>query len=267
MIKIKEIIIYPIKGLAGISLKECMAYEKGLENDRRYMLVEPSGKFISQREYPQLALFKISIQDQSIKVTFGQSEIFIPSRKTKTKIKAVTVWEHEVHAFQSNPAINQWFSEQLGQECHLVYMDEEKNFRQKALKKSPTSTEVSFADGYPYLFLGTGSMDLLNQKMDLNYNINRFRANIILETTEAHVEDTLDFLSCGQTKFRMIKPCARCQVTTIDQATGDKGKEPLKTLASYRQKENKIYFGMNAVCIKEGEIKVGDFLTLEQEGS
>ncbi len=263
--KIKDIVIYPIKGLSGISMTECMAYEKGLEHDRRFMLVGPSGKFISQRENSQLALFETKIQDNKLTVTYGQNEITIPLLKEQTELKNVTVWEHEFQAFLSNPRIDHWFSEQLGKDCHLVYMDEG-NFRQKALMKSPTSTEVSFADGYPYLILGTGSMDYLNEKMNLSYNIDRFRANIIIETKEEHVEDTMDYLSFGKTNFRMIKPCARCQVTTIDQKTGERSKEPLKTLATYRQKENKIYFGMNAVCITEGKIRVGDLLITDTPG-
>jgi len=259
MIKIKDIIIYPVKGLAGISLNECLALEKGLEHDRRFMLVEPDGKFISQREYPKLALFKTKILGEHLEISYGNSELRIPLLKEETKLQVVTVWEHNVEAYRSDPSIDEWFSDHLGKSCLLVYMNEQ-NSRVKLLKKSPDTTQVSFADGYPYLFLGTESMELLNQKMGLDYKIDRFRANIILETVESHIEDTLDHVSFSGTAFRMIKPCARCQVTTIDQNTGKRGKEPLKTLATYRKKDHKIYFGMNAVCLTEGKIRVGDVL-------
>ena len=130
--------------------------------------------------------------------------------------------------------------------------------RKKRLYRPPYMTSVSFADGYPYLILGSASMHHLNDQLDTPLDINRFRANLIVETEIPHEEDNWKEISVNNQSLVMIKPCARCIMTTINQDTAEKGKEPLSTLSKYRGSNNKILFGMNAISITQGIIRVGD---------
>jgi len=254
---VQQLIIYPIKGLKGMNVTQAMALEKGFKNDRRYMLVDPEGKFLSQRNNSQMALFETSIQDEKLLVKYKEEQFELDITQSEGERMHTTVWEHSINAIQVNKKADEWFSDQIGQACKLVKMTDNID-RKKILKKDPGQIQVSFADGYPYLILGTESLDHLNGKLESKIDIDRFRANIIVKSSVAHEEDELDHFTINGVKFRGIKPCARCQVITIDQKLATKSAEPLKTLASYRQVDNKIYFGNNVICLEEGIVSVGD---------
>ncbi len=247
--------------MGGIELASSKAMERGFENDRRYMLVDNNGKFLSQRVIPKMALFGCSIQGEILKIQYEDQQIDLNINQEEGKILNTKVWNHSVDAIEVGTIANEWFSELLGQDCKLVKMNKQTK-RKKSLIKAPRSTQLSFADGYPYLALGTASLKELNEKLDTPVTIDRFRANIILETKIGHEEEEVDKFTLSGVKFRMIKPCARCQVVTIDQKNASTSKEPLKTLATYRKKANNIYFGMNVVCLEEGIVNVGDELII-----
>lgn len=248
--------------MGGIDIECCMALPDGFENDRRWMLVDEEGKFMSQREDARMALFQQKITDDTLSIHFGDDEIEIPLSTASENIKRVSVWSSKLKAPELSPEISQWFSERLDKECHLVKKTDISK-RTKRLFVPPYKSTLSFADGYPYLILGTASMDELNNRLDNPLHINRFRANIIVNTNEAHEEDEWKTsIKIGGAILQGIKPCARCSVTTIDQSSGKQGKEPLKTLAVYRQRRNKIYFGQNAILTQKGKISVGDKISL-----
>ena len=247
--------------MGGIELASSKAMERGFENDRRYMLVDNNGKFLSQRVIPKMALFGCSIQGEILKIQYEDQQIDLNINQEEGEILNTKVWNHSVDAIEVGTIANEWFSELLGQDCKLVKMNKQTK-RKKSLIKAPRSTQLSFADGYPYLALGTASLKELNEKLDTPVTIDRFRANIILETKIGHEEEEVDKFTLSGVKFRMIKPCARCQVVTIDQKNASTSKEPLKTLATYRKKANNIYFGMNVVCLEEGIVNVGDELII-----
>lgn len=257
--KISQLIIYPIKGLGGIELASANALERGFENDRRFMLVDPNGRFLSQRVNPQMALFGCSIDGNKLKVNYKDESINLNIDQQEGAVLNTTVWKHSVDAIEVGKDAHEWFSDMLGLDCKLVKMNKETK-RKKSLTKAPRTTQLSFADGYPYLALGTASLAELNEKLETPVTMDRFRANIIIDTEVGHQEEEVDKFTLSDVKFRMIKPCARCQVITIDQKNASTSKEPLKTLATYRKKANKIYFGMNAVCLEEGIVNVGDEL-------
>ena len=259
--KISQLIIYPIKGLGGIELSSAKAMERGFENDRRYMLVDPDGKFLSQRVIPEMALFKCSIQADTLKIKYEKESINLDITQEEGEVLNTKVWNHVVDAIEVSTLANEWFSDLLGQDCKLAKMNKQTK-RKKSLIKAPRTTQLSFADGYPYLALGTASLRELNEKLDTPVTMDRFRANIILDTKIGHEEEEIDKFTLSGVKFRMIKPCARCQVITIDQKNATTSKEPLKTLATYRKRANNIYFGMNAVCLEEGIVNVGDELVI-----
>ena len=257
---ISQINIYPIKGLGGIEVSSALAMERGFEHDRRFMLTDLEGNFLSQRKIPEMALFKPTLEGNKIQVQFNDDSIALNHEQEEGEKIDTIVWGNEVRgAIRVGKQADEWFSDHLGRACRLLKMNRATR-RNKELLKSPDRTEVSFADGYPYLVLGTASLTELNSRLEKPVSMDRFRANIIVNSAVAHEEDELDECSINGIKFRMIKPCARCQVITIDQQDASRGKEPLKTLASYRQKDNKVYFGMNMVCLEQGVISVGDAL-------
>lgn len=258
--KISKIYIYPIKSLGAISLKEADAEVLGLKHDRRMMLIDEKGMFISQRKFHELALVNCQIIKESLLVSKEQTEIEIPLNYNEPNNSAqVTVWDDSLNAEVFPNAINQWFSDLLNKEVRLVKYGQTSK-RIKTFNKDPKQTKVSFADGYPYLLLGTASMDFLNNKLETALNIDRFRANIVVETNDPHQEDQWEDINIGTAKFKNIKTCKRCIMTTIDQQTGIKGIEPLKTLSTYRKLDNHIHFGTNLICTKNGKISVGDRL-------
>ena len=260
--RVKEIIIYPIKSLGGISVETAQAHSLGFHNDRRIMLIDQDGTFITQRMFPQLALIKPSISNQEIALQYKTQNICINiNSDLSADSKQVTVWDATMNAATFRPEINNWFSEILNKEVKLAYYSDSTK-RTKHFDKDPGSTGVSFADGYPYLMLGTASMDLLNSKLENDLDINRFRANIIIESKEAHIEDDFNKIKIGEAAFLNIKPCKRCVMTTIDQSTAEKSVEPLKTLNTYRKFDKHIYFGTNLMGINQGTISVGDELIL-----
>lgn len=254
---IKKIVIYPIKSLAGISVESAEAKTEGFVNDRRMMLVDESGKFVSQREIPQMVRLKTSFQDDKFVVSDGRSKVMISNHDISSDIETVSVWKSKMKAYSINTEYDQWFSEVLGRKLRLVRMGE-KSKRYRKLFKPPFSTYVSFADGYPYLILGTASMAELNNRCSMKMNSDRFRANIIIESQIPHEEDDWSEINLGTARFQNIKPCVRCIMTTIDQQTAVMSKEPLATLSQYRNKNNKILFGSNMVCLTEGIVTVGD---------
>jgi len=259
MHKVKKIIVYPIKSLGGIEVQSALAVVKGFKNDRRWMLVDRQGKFQTQREMSKLALFKTSFDKRGVIVSHNNQEIHIPFDTHNKTIRDINVFEHKLKAQEIDKEINDWFSSQLNKDVQLVTMTDISD-RVKEFKKPPFKTYVSLADGYPYLILGTASMDKLNSKLDENLKYDRFRTNIYIETTEAHSEDNLESIQIGGAHFKVVKPCVRCNVTTINQQTSETGKEPLKTLSTYRKIDNKIYFGANMILEKSGMVSVGDTL-------
>lgn len=262
--KIKQLNIYPIKGMGSIEVQSAKALERGFEHDRRYMLVDEHGVFLSQRVIKEMALFKCAIERDVLKIKYKDEALSLDLAQEEGLAVDTRVWNHQVNAIEVSNIAHEWFSDLLKQDCKLVKMNKDSR-RKKSLIKAPRNTQLSFADGYPYLVLGTASLGHLNTKLESPVPIDRFRANIVIESEYEHQEDEIDKFTLSGKKFRMIKPCARCRVITIDQDSGEASKEPLKTLAGYRKKANKIYFGMNAVCLEEGIVKVGDFLVEEKK--
>lgn len=259
---IKGLYIYPIKGIKGISVKEALVEKNGLQHDRLYMLVDSKGQFISQRKYPVLTQFIPTRAKEAWAIDYKGDQIQIKDNIYSSNQSTVEVWGAQFNANEVSKKISQWFSEKLDIPCKLMVMPN-KETRIKELNKPPYKTSVSFADGYPILTLGTASLANLNQKLDVPVPADRFRANILIETSDAHAEDKWSDIKIGEDVIcRNIKPCVRCQVITIDQDSGKKGMEPSKTLAGYRKFDNGICFGSNVIVIKKGKIKVNDEISL-----
>lgn len=256
---LQDIYIYPIKSLGGIRLEQAALREKGFEYDRRWMLVDANGRFLSQREHPRMALLQSELQDKGVRVYHKQdpsNNILVPFEPSGDK-HMVTIWEDRVEAQIVDQAISDWFTEIIGQVCDLVFMPSSTR-RQLKPKYSVNGEAVSFADGMPYLLISQASLNDLNSRLDDPVPMDRFRPNIVVGGGSPFQEDDWDVIEIGEARFKVTKPCARCVVTTIDQTSGQKSREPLSTLASYRKVGDKVMFGQNMILLEGHHVRVND---------
>ena len=171
----------------------------------------------------------------------------------------VDVWSARVRAREGHRSWSAWFGERLGQQVRLVYMpDSTRRHVDGRYAKGLTS----FSDGFPWLIISQASLDDLNARLESPVGMERFRPNIVVAGGTAFQEDHWRDVRIGDVRFMLVKPCARCTITTIDQRSGERGKEPLRTLAGYRSVNNKVLFGMNAVGSLDGAVRVGDAVTV-----
>lgn len=234
--------------------------ERGFRYDRRWMLVDEDGMFVTQRVYPQLALLGVKLGQSGLEVFHKKDPsrcIEVPFGLATGMEVMVTIWDDQVLAKAVHSDFDRWFSEFLDFKVRLVVLPESSH-RKVDPRYAVNGESVSFADGMPYLILGQESLNELNSRLDSPVNMDRFRPNIVLSGGEPFLEDKLRKIQIGSVDFQIVKPCARCVLTTVDQQSGKQGKEPLKTLSSYRSVNNKVYFGQNVVALNGGKIRIGD---------
>jgi len=263
---LSEINIYPIKSLGGISLNEAEIEEKGLQHDRRWMLIDEEGTFITQRKHFELGLLQVDIAENimtvSHKKNLNHAISFSIDEETGESI-SVTVWDDRSTGFEVNTKVSNWFSEFLKMKVRLVKMASADR-RLVDQRYASNNETVSFADGYPCLLIGQSSLNGLNEKLSMPIRMDRFRPNFVFTGGIPHVEDNFSTFFLGDVLFSAVKPCARCVLITIDQQNGLKGQEPLRTLAGYRTAGKKILFGQNLIHKGSGIIRLGDELRIEE---
>ena len=264
-LRLSEIWIYPIKSLGGISVTSSLVTKRGLEHDRRWMLVDEDGRFLTQRKFPEMALLQVEIienglnvyhklkRDRTLKIAFDAKPL---------ESLNVQVWDDECDAYTVSEAANEWFSEVLNQKCRLVYMPDD-SLRQLDKRYAKDGDITGFSDGYPILIIGESALDYLNGKLEESVPMNRFRPNLVFKGGEPNEEDNWKDFRIGEAEFYGVKPCARCVVTTINQDNAVTGKEPLKTLATYRRVGKKVLFGQNVIPKSVGEnININDVINV-----
>ncbi|AFH47936.1 Fe-S domain protein [Ignavibacterium album JCM 16511] len=265
---LSEIFIYPIKSLGGISLTEALVEKRGLQYDRRIMLVDENGIFITQRDFPQMALLKTKIEGNTLTVYHPQLKHSIILSLNNEKVTSlnkikVKIWDDICEASLISKEADYFFSDMIGIRCRLVYMPEnEVRIVDRQRKYVADDHIVGFADGYPFLIIGQSSLDELNRRLENPLPINRFRPNFVFTGGQPFEEDRWKDFLIDEIKFRAVKPCARCVITTTDQQTAERSNEPLRTLSTFRRNGNKVLFGMNLVAYNSGKVKVGDNITL-----
>lgn len=266
MKQLSEIFIYPIKSLGGISVREADVTDRGLKYDRRWMLIDSSGMFLTQRTHPQMALIKVDVSKDTLffRNIKNTDQFSVGINETTGKKINSTVWDDQVELLQVNTIADEWFSQNLNTRCKLVFMPEEtKRLVDKSYAHNDEITSLS--DGYPFLIIGQSSLDDLNSKLVKKIPMNRFRPNLVFTGGTPFEEDTMNKFFISGITFYGLKPCGRCVVTTIDQNTAQKSEEPLKTLASYRTFGNKVNFGMNLLHEGSGMLKIDDeIITVEK---
>ena len=236
--KIKSLHIYPIKSGQGVDLGGAEVRARGLAGDRRFMLVDASGKFITQRQNPKLAQMQVEITDAGISISLPNNEPLLASFPGSADRKEVTVWRNTVDAALVSGAINAALSSWLGQEAALVYMDD-KAERLASEKWTSAPSPVSFADGYPILITTTASLAALNNHIleqgGAAVPMTRFRPNIVVDCDTPWAEDEWRQIKIGGVVLDLVKPCTRCIMTGIDQSTGAKtGRAVLQALKTLR---------------------------------
>ena len=253
-----EIDIYPIKSARGISLPSARLDDWGLEFDRRWMVVDEKGHFLTQRTLPTMALINVALKEDHLSVTSrGVGELAVPFLVSPSAKLRVDIWDDSLDAVDVGPDAASWFTALLGLRCRLVQMPE-KPARFIDRKYAPQNSPVSFADAFPLLLISQMSLEDLNARLAVPVPMNRFRPNLVIGGSSAFEEDTWRSLEIGSVSFRVAKPCARCTVPTVNQDTGEAGKEPMRTLRTYRARDSKVYFGQNVIHEGHGILKVGD---------
>ncbi len=264
---VSEINIYPVKSLKGIRLESAAVEKRGLVHDRRWLLVDENGVFLTQRENPRMATVGVEITDVGIRVSAdgaGHHDVVPLNDSDRVTVK---VWDSESEATVYDAHTNEWFSDALGQRVSLLYMPEDAG-RPVSERFNRGGEKVSFADGYPLLVIGEASLGELNRRIGeasgtlavqseeeasgtvavqleaedagrlpavRRLPMKRFRPNIVVTGSEAFAEDGWNRIRVGEAIFRVVKPCARCVITTVDHEKGEfDGKEPLKTMATFR---------------------------------
>lgn len=265
---LSEIWIYPVKSLGGIALSEAKIERRGLQYDRRWMLVDDTGRFVSQREIPEMAMLRTAIEPPYLTVFRKDKptdKVRIPLAPEADKLgkQQVEIWSDRCAGRVLTDDINNWFSDNLRQSLRLVYMTATTRRRADG-RYAPKGQYVSFADGFPFLLIGQASLDDLNSRLATPLPMNRFRPNFVVTGGIPFEEDGWKEIAIGDQPFACVKPCARCIIPTTDQETAARSAEPLKTLATFRKEGNKILFGQNLIWLGNGErrVRAGDRIIL-----
>jgi len=254
MIKLSELSIYPVKSCGKISLEQAKLSSFGLEFDRRWMLVDEQGMMLTQRKHARMCLIQSQLSNGELTVNApGMASLIIQASDKKTK---ATVWEDTCSAFDCGDAASHWFSTFLNTPARLVYFPDDE-LRQVDLDYAKPGDITAFSDGFPYLLISQASLDDLNSRLQTPVEMTRFRPNLVVTGSEAFAEDQWKRIRIGDIEFSLVKPCSRCTIPSINPATAEKTAEPVKTLASYRLRENKIFFGQNIIANSNGMVEVG----------
>ena len=250
--------IYPVKGLRGIQVQEAVVEPWGLQGDRRWMLVDSGGRYLTQRDLPGMARLAAAPDGAGITLSAaGMAPLHVPSPRAPVE---VLVWRDQVQAQEAGPDATAWLTRALGQPCRLVHMGNPAAARGVDPKYAKPEDRVSFADGFPVLAVNAASLDDLNARLAQPVPMDRFRTNLVVSGAPAWAEDGWTTLHVGPVPFRGPKTCARCVVITTDQATGarPRDREPLRTLTAFRRGEDgRVIFGMNLIPDGTGRITVG----------
>lgn len=266
-LQVHSIIIYPIKSLGGVSLSKSSVEPPGLQYDRRFMLVDPANKFITQRTQPELTRFQLhaKIGGFEVKDARTQSAKFLGFNPPLGSTEEVQIWDDLVMAHEVLEDWSVWFTEKLGQHVRLFQLSTIFSRVIDPAFQTEKSKISSFADSLPILLCSEASFNHMDSLLDQPLDWRRFRPNIIVSNQTAFEEDTWQEISIGSSvKLFGAKPCARCQLINVDPNDGNADSTILKALSQTRKFENKVYFGQQFVPISLGEIKVDDLITVHK---
>ena len=258
MITVSNLIYYPIKACRGFEVESSCVERMGLENDRRMMVVTPEGEFLTQRKYPRLALVLPKLSNGLLELSAPNYDSIQLGIQTSGTPWRVNVWKSKgVHAIDQGEEAAAWFSDWLATPVRLVHIAE--GYKRLVNQEYAINADdhTAFADGYPILLTSEEGLHDLNARLESPIPMNRFRPNLVVKGGQPFVEDTWNRIRVGDVELAVVKPCARCEVTTIDKETLERSKEPLKTLGKYRKQKLGAIFGQNVIPLNEGRIRLG----------
>jgi len=265
-IQLSGIVIYPVKSLAGIAVSSCIVDKTGLQHDRKWMLIDQDGQFLSQRVLPRMALIKTAIINGNLVLSApNQQDLILPLTPNEGELVNCVIWHDACQALHYSEHADQWFSHFLQQPCRLVYHPDS-TVRTVDQHYAKPDDQTAFSDGFPFLLVSENSLVALNAAMQLDFSMSRFRPNLIISGCDSYAEDGWREITIGKIDFRLPKPCSRCSVPTIDPITAETGKEPLTTLNRTRKWNNKVYFGQNAIHNQCGVLQVNDLVQINRMG-
>ncbi|TGB07701.1 MOSC N-terminal beta barrel domain-containing protein [Streptomyces sp. MZ04] len=261
---------YPLKAVGGHAPREAAVEPWGLAGDRRWVLVDSEGRIVTQRPHPRLALAAAEL------LPGGGIRVSAPGRERLTvavppagETVTVEIWRDKVEGVPADAAAHAWFSAYLDVDVRLVHLDDPATRRPIDPQYGKDGETVTFADGYPLLLTTLSSLDALNSLIAQGDHsdegplpMNRFRPNVVVDGTAPWAEDDWSRVAIGDVTFRVAKKCGRCVVTTTDQRTSERGKEPLRTLAKHRRFGDQLVFGQNLVPESTGTVRIGDPFTV-----
>ncbi len=270
MITVSALYIYPVKSCRGIACESVRLDGFGLEQDRRFLIVDATGHFLTQRSVPRLALISPTLTAHDLILSApgaGDFRLPLPNGNFPSPggTAEVVVWRDTVPAHDLGDAVAAWLRSVVGQRARLVHTGPEFPRRlprhrvPEVHRADVTDVPVAFADAFPLLALSEESVAKLNECQEPRVGMDRFRPNVVVKGGEPHDEDRWQRVRIGGVEIRSGGDCARCTVTTVDQATGVPGKEPLRSLARYRRSPaGAVIFGQNWIHLGRGTLRVGD---------
>ncbi|MFJ2393634.1 MOSC domain-containing protein [Streptomyces sp. NPDC087843] len=269
--ELHSIHVHPVKSFRGQSPLDALVEPWGLAGDRRWALIDDGGKVVTQRQQPRLARAAAELVPGGVRLSApGRAPLSVPVPEPKAERRAtLDVFGDKVEAVLAGPAAHVWCSEYLGSETRLVHLDDPATRRPVDPEYGRPGETVAFADGYPLLLTTLASLDALNSLIARGDHahegplpMNRFRPNVVVSGTTAWAEDDWTRVTIGEVAFRVAKMCGRCVVTTTDQDTAERGREPLRTLGRHRRFGSRLIFGQNLVPESTGIVRVGDPVTV-----
>jgi len=263
-IALASIHIYPVKSLGGFSVPEVRLTDRGLDHDRRWMLIGPDGRFLSQREAPAIACLHCMPHGTGFLVTDTRNgnTVNLPWTLVDGEHVQAQVWDDPLQLRLGPAHAHEWFSEALERPVRLAYMPDR---TVRTTDPRYADARVALNDAFPALIISQTSLDDLNARLAAPVPMERFRPNFVIAEGKPFQEDDWKEISIGAVRFAIVKPCARCVIVNTDQQNGERSQEPLRTLATYRSVGNKVRFGMNAVFVGSGEVRVGDVVRSDDQ--
>lgn len=262
MVTLSGLFVYPLKSARGIALRSAQTGTRGLAHDRRFMLVDAAGRFLTQREVPHMARLGTALCDPDseegeLEVSFEGRVLRVPLAPKAGVGRRVRVFSDEVTALDLGAEAARFFSHALRREAALVYMPNQTVRRVDPTRAQPRDL-VGFADGFPYLLASESSLATLNLELDEPVGMERFRPNFVISGALPYAEDEFRDLTIGSVPFVALKPCTRCVIVNTDQLSGTREKSVLEALVHTHTIGNRPIFGQNLVARGSGTVQLGD---------
>jgi len=259
VITLREIWVYPVKSLRGVRVESAAVDDRGLVGDRRFMVVDAAGRFVTQREQPRLALVAATLDAERLRLATPDGAAVDVPLDVDAGAREVVVWDDRVPAVDAGDAAAALLRDHLGEDVRLVRMPASTR-RVADPEHAREGDLVSFADGFPFLLVSQASVEAIAARVDAAIDARRFRPNLVVDGIEAFAEDAWTTFSIGEVTFHARKPCARCQVVDVDPDRGEAGRGVLKELARSRRRDNAALFGQNLVHDGGGRVAVGELV-------